>query len=113
MNEVGDTLSYGALTSFIQNLGPDSSLAREINPDAYEWAMTTKTNSILADIFDVLSSINSNLCAIGSGKRASKPQTYPRPKKKEDNKYGFKAEMSAAEFRNWLNERRRNHAGQD
>lgn len=40
---------------------------------------------MLADIYDLLAVINSNLVAIGSGKRQKQPKPYPRPGQKQDN----------------------------
>ncbi len=61
-----------------------------MHPEEAAWATTVKTNSILADIYDILSLINSNLTAIGSGKRARQAKPYPRPgsKNEEDNHIG-------------------------
>ncbi len=62
---------------------PDSALAREINPEAYIWSSRAKTNALLADIYDLLSVINANLCAKGTGKKPKTPKPYPRPGKKD------------------------------
>lgn len=59
---------------------------RSLNAEQAEWATRTKTNAILADIFDMLAVINANLCSIGSGKKSKHPKPYPRPGKKDDNK---------------------------
>lgn len=79
LEDVGRSFSWGALHSFIQNVGLNSATGREMNPELYQWASTLNTNKILADIFDVLSQINANLVAIGSHKAAKKPKPYPRP----------------------------------
>lgn len=52
---------------------------REMRPELYQWSTNAKTNAILADIYDMLSAINANLCAKGSGKRPKRPKPYPRP----------------------------------
>ncbi|MCF0123700.1 MAG: hypothetical protein HUJ67_06275 [Ruminiclostridium sp.] len=111
LNDVGGRISYGAFRSFLQYLGPGSALARELHPEEAAWTMAAKTNGILADVYDVLAAINANLCSVGSGKRAQKPQAYPRPGKKEENKFGFRAEMSGEDFRKWIDDRRREHGG--
>lgn len=81
LSDVGRGLSWSALDSFIRNSPPDGALMREIRPDLYQWTTPAKTNAILADIYDMLAAINSNLCAKGSGKKAKKPKPYPRPGK--------------------------------
>ena len=87
LRDVGRSLSWSALLSFISNLGPDSYVAREIEPDLHSWTTTFKTNQILADIYDMLAMINANLVAFGSKKPTKKPKQYPRLKNNGD-KYG-------------------------
>ena len=106
LNDIGSTLTWGALSSFISNLEADSATAREIEPELSGWATTAKTNAILADIFDVLAAINANLKALGSGSRANAPEKYPRPQKKKKDKI-FISSMPMAEMRAWIEERRR------
>ena len=65
------------------HLDPESALAREVQPDAYIWSSRAKTNAILADIYDILSLINANLCVKGTRHRPRKPKPYPRPGNKE------------------------------
>ena len=79
LQDVGGGLSWSALFSFVTHIEADSALMRELRPELSVWSTQAKTNAILADIYDVLSMINSNLCAKGSGKRAKRPQPYPRP----------------------------------
>ena len=80
LRDVGRSLSWSALLSFISNLGPESYLAREIEPELHNWTTTLKTNQILADIYDMLAMINANLVAYGSKKQSKKPKPYPRLK---------------------------------
>lgn len=87
LKDVGHSLSWSALHSFISSLGPESNTAKDLDPELYEWTTTLKTNKILADIYDMLSMINSNLVAVGSKKKAKKPKLYPRLKKPGDH-YG-------------------------
>lgn len=92
LKDVGHSITWGALHSFIQNLGLDSAMGRELNPDLHQWSSTLNTNRILADIFDMLAQINANLVAIGSHKPSKKPKAYPRPGAKNNgDKYGSKA----------------------
>lgn len=77
--DIGKSLSWRSFKAFILNIGTDTAVARELYPDYSAWGTREKTNAILADIFDVLSAINANLMAIGSGKRPKPPKPYPRP----------------------------------
>lgn len=70
------------------------------------WTSRAKTNAILADIFDMLGQINSNLVAIGSHKPAKKPKSYPRPGDKKDKRFGKNA-LPADELDSWLARKRK------
>ena len=108
LRDVGRVLSWDALSAFLKNIDADSATAREINPELSQWSSIAKTNAILADIFDILSIINANLMAIGSGKRAKKPKPYPRPKQKDnDNKQHFgRGALPPDELRKWFEKKR-------
>lgn len=109
IKDIGRSLSWGALRSFIENLGPDSAVAREIDPEVYEWSTRLKTNTILADIFDMLALINANLVAVGSHKASKKPKTYPRPKNGgTDQHYGSKP-VSVRQLRAMFASKRKRH----
>lgn len=112
LDDVGSVLSWGALNSFVKRLDPDSKTALELEPELAQWATVSKTNAILADIFDLLSVINANLASIGSGKKAKKPEKYPRPKKNKKDKI-FTSAMPMNEMRKWIEERRRKHNGRN
>ena len=90
LSEVGDTMPWLSFRDFVQQIGLDSALARSLYPEQAAWDTTAKTNAILADIFDVLAAINTNLMAIGSKKRPQRPKPYPRPgaKKGREKKIG-------------------------
>lgn len=85
LEDVGHSLSWSALHSFIFNSGIESALGREINPELHDWSSTFKTNAILADIYDVLAMINANLVAIGSHSRTVMPKPYKRIGKQNGN----------------------------
>lgn len=112
LNDIGSTLSWGALSSFVTNLEADSATAREMEPELAGWASVAKTNAILADIFDLLAAINANLKTLGSGTRAKTPEKYPRPQKKKKDKI-FTSSLPMAEMREWIEERRRRNARHD
>ena len=104
---MGRTLSWGALRSFVEQIGADSAIARATNPEYAVWSTTTKTNALLADIFDLLAAINANLVAIGTHSKPKRPKEYPRPGKAPDNekKYG-KGAMPVADLREWIAKKR-------
>lgn len=107
MKDVGRSLTWEALHSFISNLEIDSAIGREINPELYRWSSTLKTNAILADIYDVLAMINSNLVALGQHKRANTPKPYPRlDDRNNGNHYGNSA-VPVPELRKLFAEKRR------
>ena len=82
LDDVGSTLSWGALCSFVTNLEADSATAREIEPELSGWATAAKTNAILADIFDVLAAINANLKALGRN-QGENPGEVPETSEEE------------------------------
>ena len=81
-----------ALLSFVYYLPMDSALKSEIDPkDEYgEWNTVRKTNTILADIFDAFSAVNT--------KKGRKPFEYPRPKQ---NKRIGKGAIPIKDFWDW------------
>ncbi len=87
-----------------------SALRREIDPEYGAWSTTAKTNAILADIYDLLSLINSNIIAVASGKPAKRPKVYPRPwaKDKQDkNEQHFGRDpLPPDELRKWFESKR-------
>lgn len=117
LTDVGVSLSWDALASFLMNETADSALARELNGEEYAlWATTLKTNGILADIFDMLAQINANLVALGQRKPAKDPKPYPRPgmeEKREDIKHFGNGALPKGEFRRWLEQKRIEHERHD
>ena len=90
----------------MRKLDITSETARELEPDLANWAGTIKTNAILADIYDLLNAINSNIVAMSSGKKASRPKSYPRPSDKNAKKIGRKA-LPPNELRAWFDKKRK------
>lgn len=110
LQDVGRSLSWGALASFVMNVSGDSALSEEMNADYHIWATATKTNGILADIYDMLAQINANLVAIGERKPSKLPKAYPRPgveEKQENVKHFGKGALPKGEFRKWLEKKRK------
>ena len=109
MDDVGRALSWDALSAFLSQCGPDTALAQELEPEIAPWAGTVKTNALLADIFDILQQINSNLVALAERKKSKKPDKYPRPgqqKDKQKKHYGSGA-LPPTELHAWIEEKRR------
>ena len=110
LQDVGRTLSWGALASFVTNSDGDSALARDLDADHHLWTTTTKTNGILADIFDMLAQINANLVAMGEHRQSKQPKPYPRPgaeEHRDDVKHFGKGALPRGEFRKWLEKKRK------
>lgn len=106
--DVGSRFKWSALRSFLLHAGPESAILREVNPEASIWGSRAQTNTILADIFDMLANINANLIAIGTKKPAKRVKPYPRPVKKEpeNEQHIGSGAMPAAELRKWFEEKR-------
>ena len=108
LREIGRTLSWSTLDAFLSHIRPDSALAKELDPKMSSWATCTKTNMILASIYDLLAVINSNLCAKGTGKKPKKPKPYPRPwieEKKPEVTHIGKDALPPDELRKWFEEK--------
>jgi len=107
LDDIGGTLSWSSLDSFISNLKSDSALARDLG-NATGWEDTVKTNAILADIYDLLQIVNANLCLhISKGKKKVRVKPYPRPGMSEDkHKLGKGALKSVESLRKWIRSKR-------
>lgn len=109
VEDIGGALSWGAFESFIKNIGPESALGRELGY-ATGWNTQTKTNAILADIYDLLQVINRNIVASHSKKKvAAKFKPYPRPGDKKDDKKVGKGALPVKDLRAWIEEKRKQH----
>ena len=105
LDDVGGTLSWESLRSFIHFLGSDSALARDLNKQT-GWEETLKTNGLLADIYDLLQVVNANLCVMAGGKK-KRITPYPRPGREDDNKRKIgKGAMPLNELREWMRSKR-------
>ncbi len=107
LKDVGRSLTWGALHSFLGNIGPESATARDINPELHQWGSTMNTNKILADIYDMLAMINANLVAVGSHKATKKPKPYPRPKSKASGDHYGSGAVPVEELRKLYAEKRK------
>ena len=114
LRDVGGTLSWSALASFILHVDTDSALARELDEDFSLWALQIKTNGILADLYDILAQINANLVAIGQHSKAKEVKPYPRPRAEEKSgstRHVGKGALPKGRFKSWLEEKRRENNG--
>lgn len=109
LSDIGVGLDWRAMRTFMAHLPIDSATGQEIYPEYAQWASRTKTNAILADIFDVLAQINANLVAIGSKKDAKQPKPYPRPKQKqpENERHFGRGALPPDKLREWFEEKRK------
>ena len=115
LNDIGGALSWSALDSFIRNLSLDSATMRELSPEIARWNGSLQTNTILADIYDLLSAINYNLLCMASKQKPQHPKPYPRPNQKEEEnrkKIG-KGALPVAELKEWFEQKRREHGERD
>ena len=110
LSDIGRTLSWSALHSFITQIGPDSALAKSMDRELADWSGRVKTNAILADIFDLLAAINANLVGLMTRKRPKQPKPYPRPGRedagRDEKKFGRGA-LPVDELRKWIAEKQR------
>ncbi len=111
VGDIGRSLSWGALSSFLMHLESDSALVRELEPELYEWSSRLKTNMILADIFDMLAMINANLVAVGSHSQTKKPALYPRPKQAPEGEHYGSKPVTSDELRSMCADKRRKRRG--
>lgn len=114
LEDVGDSLSWRSLTSFITNEDDTSALARELDIERHLWSKTAMTNSILADIYDMLAQINSVLIAFGSHGKVKRIDPYPRPgaaAERADSKHFGKGALPKKELREWFEQKRRERYG--
>lgn len=112
LDDIGRSLPWSALNSFISNIGLDSALVKELEPEIADWGTVWKTNLLLADIFDILNIINANIVAIGSHKAAKQTKPYPRPGDEKKGEHYGKGAVSVPELRKMFAGKRRKHGEQ-
>lgn len=111
LNDIGSALSWRALDSFIRNLSLSSATMRELNPELARWDTQLQTNTILADIYDMLAALNYNVLCMASKQKPQQPKPYPRPGKNEDEdkkKIG-KGALPVADLQEWFEQKRRKY----
>ena len=111
IEDVGGALGWGAFESFIHNLGPDSALARDMGFST-GWESQTKTNAILADIYDLLQVINRNLIAANSKKPPhGNIKPYPRPGAENKEKKIGSGALPKDDLHKWIEKKRKQYKG--
>jgi len=109
LRDVGASLSWEALAAFLHNETTDSALIKEVDPEYHLWSTALKTNGILADIYDMLSQIESILVAIGTGQKSKPIKPYPRPGTDEEEgntrRIG-KGALPAVKLEEWFRKKR-------
>ena len=114
LDDLGHSLSWDALKSFLTYIKPDSALYRELKPEMSEWASITRTNMILADIYDQLSVTNALLRTEITHKKSRRPEPYKRPWLKKKTKHmGSSPLPSADDMREWIRKRQVRKDGND
>ena len=111
LEDIGRSLSWRALGAFLNKPDIDGEIAKELAPDIAPWAGTIKTNAILADIFDMLAMINANICAMGTGKHATRPKPYERPGDESKKRIGKNA-LPPDQLRAFFERKRKEHERQ-
>lgn len=107
IEDIGGALSWGAFESFIKQIGPNSALGRELGY-ATGWETTTKTNAILADIYDLLQVINLNIIRTHSDKKTKKKfKPYPRPGQDDKKRKIGRGALPVNDLREWINKKRK------
>ena len=106
IDDIGSSLSWGAFGAFIKHSPTDSALFQEIHPEIGNWGTVLKTNIILADIFDCLAQINSNLIAGFNHKKSQKVDKYPRSWAKSKSKKVGTA-VKRKDLHEWMEKKRR------
>lgn len=101
LSDAGVSVSYEALASFVQNVPPDSALARDLNPEVAEWATRVKTNAILADLYDAVMALRHDVDSLLSKRHVKSPKPYPRPGQKTKNHIGS-GPLPMNELREWF-----------
>ena len=94
----------------MKRIDPGGAIAEELEPEIAAFSSRTKTNAILADIYDVLAQINANMVAGFTRKRSSKPKRYPRPGDDSKRRIG-KNGVTFNELDNWIAEKRKQRGG--
>ena len=108
LDDVGGVLSWDALGDFISKTEPGSALSYDLDPERSDLATTDSTNTLLADIYDLLAVMNRSLAILVTQRRQPKPKPYKRPgKDKTEKKHIGTASIPLADVKNEIMKRLR------
>lgn len=82
IDDVGQALSFRRLSHFVSNLPPTSATWRALNPTLAPWVDGTKTDALLADVFDVINALRHQHAMANRNPKhrpPRPPEPYPRP----------------------------------
>lgn len=103
LDDAGGSLPWGALSSFIGNLRTDSALARDLGKST-GWEDTLQTNTILADMYDLMQAIYRVVVLANKGK-PGRLEPYPRPGKENNTRRIGKGALPPDQLHKWIEER--------
>lgn len=103
LDDVPARLSWRALSVFVRHLDVASAYVREVEPEVARWVAPESLRPMLADIYDLLSTLNHNLVAANSKHRPRKPKPYPRPGKQDKGTVVGKDPIPIKDFDEWWN----------
>lgn len=108
LDDVGGALTWDALGDFISKTEPGSALSYDLDPERADWATTDRTNTLLADIYDLLAVMNRMLATMVTQRRQPKPKPYRRPgKDKNEKRHVGTASIPIADVKNEILKRLR------
>ena len=103
LDDVPARISWRALGVFVRHLDVSSAYVREVEPEAASWLAPWALRPMLADLYDLVSSLNYNLVAANSKHRPRKPKPYPRPGKRENETVIGRDPIPIKDFDAWWN----------
>lgn len=108
LDDVGGALTWDALGDFISKTEPGSALSYDLDPERADWATTDRTNTLLADIYDLLAQMNRVLAMMATQRRQPKPKPYRRPgRDKKEKRHVGTASIPVADVKNEILKRLR------
>lgn len=103
LDDVPARLSWRALGVFVRHLDVTSAYVREVEPEASRWVAPESLRPMLADMYDLMASINYNLVAANSRHRPRKPKPYPRPGRRDKETVIGRDPIPIRDFDEWWN----------
>ena len=100
LDDVPRRLPWRALHAFVKHLPSNSAFKRELNGGDAEWSTLLKTNAILADIYDAISSFAVAFVKSRGGHPKS-PKPYRRPGMQSDGQHIGKGAVPKGTFMDW------------